>query len=282
MSQMLKDDFELELPIVYLPVDMRAIEAMAELLENFNRDAGKSSKVDNVMFAAFDYLPREAFRIMERRLSQIEQYYFNVNTKYFMSALGQYAMEELMFRNFPIVEISSGECICYSREDIVKWYHMHPKFHDILTRPNEEIFLISVKLPTNEIISRDIYPLSKENLVGIAFARMSDVYPTESEKYLTVESNVRFMFGPEISLDDIVSNYLTYRLPLTNKEKIKMPYTVYMNIDNKYEPINFVSLEFMKGIILYTELLDIPDDGHNIIWSNVTLYKDGTIQDIDI
>ena len=226
-------------------------------------------------------LPDVVFEHIINKLTTTGKYIYNFPSdlnkiKSYILDLIVDKMSELIFGDLPYVIIDGIMKISCAREDILEWRKSNRQLISSFSEPFQEKLWIGTKkrLHDDEFFG-ELINLPKEELIGIAFA--NTIGSPNQDKFLFVQTSlIGPTNNPDVQLTGIVINAVTYTSTMTtSEEKIRMPYTVELLINNNFVPINFISLKFMQGITAGLRFLDYPNFGRDIVWKNITKYEQG-------
>jgi hypothetical protein len=275
MQRLIQSDTEMD---KFIPLDRRAIITLNEMVQPLIIAIFNSQSYIEIESNMEKYLSEQLFDQVITSLLGLALDDFSEIIKYSIEAL-RYTLESYMFNELPYVIEKGSKEIVYTREDIINFYDNHPGFIRNFPRPQEEKLFIKT-MDNNWSSNEQLVNLSKEQIIGFIFATSNKFFEEGFFTYITISSDIIDNEG--INSAEFVKNAVTYRLPLYQKQKEKMPYTVKMRVGTNITLINFETLDFMQGVIMYCNFMRIPNNGNGIIWEEITLYQNGITKQVII
>lgn len=251
----------MDVNVANLPADLRAETTLRQLLNPYLDKVENATSAKEVISAIGRHLPSGLAHQTELRL----RLYMLQDTK--LSAIKSQA-ESI---TIDIIAKSISTLGYYTRENILDWYEASAVAIRYFTKPSDEIITITTGLHMAKIKSREV-KLSNDQFIGIAYG----LHALQSTQVQLQSS----LLTTPIDVATIIKTSTTYFQPIELAvNKLKRPYTVeIINRDDTSTNVHFSNPEFMQGLLSVAVWHDLPNNGNNILWKNLTQFtREGII-----
>ena len=256
---------------IYTPVDNRSVITLNTMISPYINAVVLATSLKDIIDAMFIHLPPQTAADLELRLRMhIRNNKDFSQQKQMAIDLSKKLIELYVCQRLPYFYSDDNKVFYYTREDLVQWYNSNPVFHHFIQQSPPETITVSINY--NGIIKTSNISLSKDQLIGICFS----LYGLNIN-HITLSSSLdNQLINPTI----IVNSSLLYTTPITTPmNKLQRPYSVdVVQPDKSFRTLHFLNPEFIQGITSVSSWNQLPNNGINVLWKNLTQYTyDGII-----
>lgn len=256
----------------YTPADDRARITLHYMIQPYLEAVTAATSLLEIVNAINKYLPTGLAHDTELRVRMLR-----IHNNDFISLqlraldIPKEIIEIETSRELPsIVDADDNKFYYYMREDLVRWFRSSPTNAEYLQTPPEEI--ITVQIKHIDTVKTSALRLNQDQMIGIAYG----LYALNDGR-ITLKSSIT---NVPVSITDIAEHALIYRLPIElATEKLKRPYTVDIIIPSKTAMrVHFQTPEFMQGILSVAKWYQLPNQGKDFLWKNLSQFtREGII-----
>lgn len=250
----------------YTPADDRARTTLYYMIQPYLYAVTAARSLPEIVKAINQYLPPGLARDTELRIRifRVHNHDF-VNQQLRALDIAREIIEIETSRELPsVVDAEDNKFYYYMREGLIRWFRSSPTNAEYLQTPPEEIITIQIKYGDKVKISA--LRLNQDQMIGIAYG----LYAFNDDR-VTLHSSIT---NAPVSVSDIAEHALIYRLPIDlATEKLKRPYTVDILTPAKtFMRVHFQTPEFMQGILSVAQWYQLPNQGKDFLWKDLTQF----------